>query len=619
VVTGDPLDSRGVRVAKFGSAVAPEAFDPALSLIVVVVIVVLLLPVGLFVAVAIRFGGEVRDRRLAGVRLLGADAGMARRIAAGEALAAALLGLVVGAAGFLLVRSFVDHLEFNEISVFSHDLSPHPLLALLLAVGVPAVAVLITIASMRRVVIEPLGVARRSGDVRRRLWWRALLPVLGVALLAPLSGDLARGHDVSEAQLGIGLSLILVGVAVLLPWLVQVTIGRLRGGSVAWQLAIRRMQLDASTPARAVMGIVVAVAGAVGLVTVYGSVATTYATPTGADLSRADAVVSTQLDRGWDDLRSFEEGLRATPGVRDVRSSLGLSISADLSDDPNTWRYSTLTVAECDSLREFAALDDCVEGDVFLVRGDEQGVVCYADRCRARAPWVPAPGERVRIELGVTAAAPWTVPADARPVPSRSTPDGWEVAGVLATPSAVPVDVLAAPGLAQSYLDLDRTDPDTVERLWTALWRSGSGGHVYPLTEVYEDEQFVALRNGLLAAAAATLLLIGLSLLVSVVEQLRERRTVLAGLVAVGTPRRTLALSILWQAVVPVALGLLLAVGAGILVGTAVLKIFSEPVVYDWGAVAVVCGVAATVVLGVTALSLPVLWRLMRLDGLRTE
>src|SRR5690606_27731834 len=123
----------------------------------------------------------------------------------------------------------------------------------------------------------------------------------------------------------------------------------------------------------------------------------------------------------------------------------------------------------------------------------------------------------------------------------------------------------------------------------------------------------------LIAGATATLLLIGVSLLVNLVEQLRERRRVLAGLVAVGTRRRTLALSVLGQAAVPVVLGLLLAVGAGIVVGTAVLKIFSEPVSYDWGAIVLVSGVAAVVVLGVTALSLPVLWRLMRVDGLRTE
>ncbi|MEX5707968.1 hypothetical protein AB1484_06540 [Parafrankia sp. FMc6] len=57
------------------------------------VVVVLLLPIGMFAAAAaVRFGSEARDRQLAVVRLLGADARTARWIAAGGALAAALLG-----------------------------------------------------------------------------------------------------------------------------------------------------------------------------------------------------------------------------------------------------------------------------------------------------------------------------------------------------------------------------------------------------------------------------------------------------------------------------------------------------------------------------------------------
>jgi hypothetical protein len=49
------------------------------------------------------------------------------------------------------------------------------------------------------------------------------------------------------------------------------------------------------------------------------------------------------------------------------------------------------------------------------------------------------------------------------------------------------------------------------------------------------------------------------------------------------------------------------------------LGVIRAPAVVDWGAVAALAGVGAAVVLGVTALSLPPLWRLMRPDGLRTE
>jgi hypothetical protein len=66
-------------------------------------------------------------------------------------------------------------------------------------------------------------------------------------------------------------------------------------------------------------------------------------------------------------------------------------------------------------------------------------------------------------------------------------------------------------------------------------------------------------------------------------------------------------------------LGLGLAVAAGACLGVVLLRVVHAPSAVDWGAVAALTGVGAAVVLLVTALSLPPLWRLMRADGLRTE
>ena len=93
----DARRRRRRRRGSTGSATARDVrgdCDPVLLLLVVVVFVVLLMPVAVFIATAVRFGGERRDRRLAALRLVGADGRMTRRIAAGEALAGALLGLV---------------------------------------------------------------------------------------------------------------------------------------------------------------------------------------------------------------------------------------------------------------------------------------------------------------------------------------------------------------------------------------------------------------------------------------------------------------------------------------------------------------------------------------------
>jgi hypothetical protein len=49
------------------------------------------------------------------------------------------------------------------------------------------------------------------------------------------------------------------------------------------------------------------------------------------------------------------------------------------------------------------------------------------------------------------------------------------------------------------------------------------------------------------------------------------------------------------------------------------LRIVGTPVRVSWADVAVMAGVGVLVVLLVTAASLPVLWRTMRPEGLRTE
>ena len=126
--------------------------DPALVLLVVIALVALLIPVGVIVGAAVRTGGEDRDRRLAALRLIGADQRMARRIAAGEAIVAAAFGVLVGALLFLVARGFADRLVFEGFSVYPGDVRPTPLFGLLVVLGVPTAAVVVSLAALRRVV-----------------------------------------------------------------------------------------------------------------------------------------------------------------------------------------------------------------------------------------------------------------------------------------------------------------------------------------------------------------------------------------------------------------------------------------------------------------------------------
>lgn len=186
------------------------------------------------------------------------------------------------------------------------------------------------------------------------------------------------------------------------------------------------------------------------------------------------------------------------------------------------------------------------------------------------------------------------------------------------TPSALPK---AAENTVRGelYLSIDDSVPDAYE------YARNTAAQLDPLAEplawasTKQDKRFTSIRTGLLVGSACVLLLIGASLLVSQLEQLRERKKLLSSLVAFGTRRRTLGLSVLWQTAIPIALGLLLALAVGLTLGAVLLKMTSTPVGVDWASVLAMTGCGAGVVLLVTLLSLPPLMRLMRPDGLRTE
>lgn len=584
-----------------------DPLDPVLLLLVLIVFVVLLLPVAVFIAAAVRFGGERRDRRLAALRLVGADGRMARRIAGGEALAGALLGLVFGTAFFLVGRQLAALLEVRDISVFPSDLNPSPALALLVAVAVPAAAVLVTLFALRGVVIEPLGVVRKAKPPRRRLWWRLLLPLAGLALLYPMTGQGNNNGDFNQWMVIGGTVLLLVGITALLPWIVEAVVARLNAGSVSWQLAVRRLQLSSGSAARMVNGIAVAVAGAIALQMLFSGVEGSYTKPTGDDLNRAQMEISVHGDLP---LSEVGRQLAQTKGVSQA-SAISLGSAGDRAKDPD--KNVEVAVGSCAALREVAKLASCRNGDVFKILGGE-----YDDDTKK----ITKPGASLYFdpEYGGTTShtGAWKVPSGIKTAEQREDQTGYERNGLLFTTGALPEAAKA--GLNQRvYLSLDQSDPDAAEHARNTAARLDPLADVYALTASTRSLQFQSIRTGLFVGATCVLLLIGTSLLVSQLEQLRERKKLLSSLVAFGTRRRTLSLSVLWQTAIPIALGLLLASAVGLTLGAVLLRMTNTPIIVDWTSVLSMAGIGAGIVLAVTLLSLPPLLRLMRPDGLRTE
>ena len=230
-------------------------------------------------------------------------------------------------------------------------------------------------------------------------------------------------------------------------------------------------------------------------------------------------------------------------------------------------------VGPCAALRELAEIRDCAPGDTFATSPQR--------RARPSSPSARGPGRRVRDGV-FTTAAPAGEPTVAVRVRARR-------------PERV------------------RGGPQRRRRARPAASRSN------PVERIATDAQFALLRRAMFAGATIVMALIGFSLLLTALEQLRERRRLLAVLVAFGTRRSTLSWSLLWQSAVPVGLGLVVAVATGIGLGAILLAVIDTGIRVAWLDVFAMVAAGAVVVLLVTAASLPVLFRTMRPEGLRTE
>ncbi|MFJ5515881.1 ABC transporter permease [Streptomyces griseoluteus] len=605
--------ARTERLRAFGDPQPDTAqADPVLLMMVLVVFVVLLMPVAVFIAAAVRFGGERRDRRLAALRLVGADGRTTRRIAAGEALAGSLIGLVVGAGLFLAGRQLAGSVTVMGESFYPAYLDPSPLLALLVAVAVPACAVLVTLLAMRGVVVEPLGVVRTTVPARRRLWWRLLLPLAGLALLYPMIGQGHSGGDFNQYLVIAGVLLFLIGVTALLPWLVERAVARLDPGPLSWQLAVRRLQLSSGTAARTVNGVAVAVAGAIALQMLFAGVQGQYEKNTGKDPARA------QLEIALSDHSRVGPAAAAVARTRGVRASVGLA-TASLGEKPRDADAALdAIVGDCASLRELAHLPSCRDGDTFALAGPEYGT----EFDRASRDAVLRPGHDAYIDPGYAdvqgLSVPVAVPEHLRWATARGDSLMPRANGLLITPAALPK--AAEPALSgEVFVRIDQARPDAQEYVRNTAARVDPVADVMAVTPTETSARYTSLRTGMLIGASCVLTLIGASLLVSQLEQLRERRKLLSALVAFGTRRRTLGLSVLWQAALPIALGLLLATAVGMGLGAVLLRMSAAEVSVVWPDVLALTGVGAGVVLAVTLLTLPPLLRMTRPDGLRTE
>lgn len=204
----------------------------------IIALVLLAVPLFTLGGAAARLSARRRDARLASLRLLGATSGMVVALAVIEATVIALAGAIVGALGGLASGPLIGLIHFNgaPLGTAAHL----PLLwAGILVIAVTLLAAISALAGMGRVIVTPLGVARRESAGRAR----GVVAIVGVALLigATYVSSTFMG---AAATVGFAIVVVVIGGGIAVSMLVLGLVG-------SWLLGViaRRQVRSASTPA----------------------------------------------------------------------------------------------------------------------------------------------------------------------------------------------------------------------------------------------------------------------------------------------------------------------------------------------------------------------------------
>ena len=272
----DPLLTYNKGQEEFVPVAAIDGFNDSGStenyvlyrMLMVVATVLMAVPLLVFGGAAARLTVARRDQRLATLRLVGATPGQVGWLTAAEAMATAALGAVTGIALYTLLIPLLSLIPIDGSGWRWTDLWPQWWALAAVVVAVPLLVGVSAVIGLRRVVVSPLGVAKRETPPGMRAIRLLMLigPAAAFIIMAPRFIDWdATGTVVMIVLLaGTFAAVNLVG-----PWVVWL-LGRLTvaiSKKASGMLAGRRLMDDPRSAWRTVAGIALVgfIAGFVGL------------------------------------------------------------------------------------------------------------------------------------------------------------------------------------------------------------------------------------------------------------------------------------------------------------------------------------------------------------------
>ncbi|QSB04456.1 FtsX-like permease family protein [Natronoglycomyces albus] len=268
VVVGHSPDDPAMSMPRIG----PDTYGPAFAasfdtgtpaggyglyqILMAVATVLMVVPLLIFGAATARLSVERRDQRLATMRLVGATPAQIVGLTVIENVLVAIAGALAGAAMWLAIIPAIARIPIDGGHWFAADLWPGLALFSATVALIPVLVGVAAIAGLRRIVISPLGVARRTSQPRLTV---ARVAVLAVAVAGFLTVAAMRpGSEMLFGALILGfMAAVLLGFNVAGPWIVQL-IGRLFGKFARTPerlLAARRLVADPRSAWRTVAGV----------------------------------------------------------------------------------------------------------------------------------------------------------------------------------------------------------------------------------------------------------------------------------------------------------------------------------------------------------------------------
>ncbi|MDX2598772.1 ABC transporter permease [Streptomyces caniscabiei] len=589
----EELEGGGDRVTTFGKSYAdfPTLESSTLDIVRFTLAGVVLLPLAVFLSVCARLSAAARARRLAALRLLGLSRRGTQRVNAAETVAAASFGAALGLGAYSITNQLVSRIGLPGFKWYPSDGALSLSTVLICGVGCPALAWYVGRASARNAAANPLAVRRSAVEKAPRKWGLLpLLPGMGIVIgycVAGLTDNAPRDTALSSFLMPLAVVLVGTGLVMMLPVFSQALSQRVARAthSVSLGLAMRRNEVEPGGALRVATGLVMLVFAASlvqGVLIELDQVSKNTSPTQTYDISLAGTTVDRQ--RAWEKV----EGVRGHAVVMRSRSSSEFG-----QFDPSL----NVVLATCDQLRQLVrGAHGCVDGRPMRLWDPNQ---VAAEQSK--------PGTRFPFDLrheGHRRVMHVTVPRDVLRYTDDHELPVIDSGSVLLPPSAIPAG--HRPDAATLTL-ISSSAPETVRAVLDGL------GGVDPTTKVgtrgvvVTSLQQITVVKSLLGIGMVLGLVIGVAAyLVAATDRAVERKPQVTTLSLLGARPRTLRAVQVAQVVVPLAVGLALAVVLGKLAESSYLVTGGGAVYWDGAGIPLLlaCALGAVAVAALGALPL---------------